>query len=42
MSIYKNIDMTVDVGISSLNVNWKPKSINRMLRFLRFMKFHLF
>ena len=34
--------MTVEVSLNDLNINWKPKSINKMLRFLRFMKFHLF
>ena len=42
VAVYKNIDMFVEVTINKLHVHWKPKSINRMLRFIRFMKFHVY
>ena len=38
--VYKNIDMTVKFICSgAMKANWKPKAINRLLRFLRFKNF---
>lgn len=37
--IYKNVDMTVKFACGALHANWKPKAINRLLRFLRFKNF---
>lgn len=41
--VYKNIDMTVKFTCSgTMKANWKPKAINRLLRFLRFKNFKRF
>ena len=37
--IYKNCDMTVKFTCSEVRANWKPKAINRLLRFLRYKNF---
>ena len=30
--------MDVDLKLGTINVNWHPKSINRLLKFFRFIK----
>lgn len=36
---YANEDMTVTMDLAPLIVNWQPLAMNRLVRFLRFMKF---
>jgi hypothetical protein len=36
---YSNEDMTVTMDLAPLIVNWQPLAMNRLVRFLRFMKF---
>ena len=41
-SIYKNVDMTVKFTCGAMDVNWRPKAVNRLLKFLRLNKFKRF
>jgi len=36
---YQGVEVNVDVSISRVHVNWQPASLNRMIRFFRFMKY---
>lgn len=36
---YANENMTVTMDLAPLIVNWQPLAMNRLVRFLRFMKF---
>ena len=35
---YSNIDMNVELALGEVQVNWHPKSMNRLLRFFRYIK----
>ena len=37
--LYKNEDSYVDIKMTEIKVNWKPKNFNRLLRFMRYMKY---
>ena len=37
--MYKNEDSHVEIKMTEIKVNWKPRSFNRLLRFMRYMKF---
>jgi len=41
-SVYKDVDMTVKFSCGAAQANWKPKAINRLLRFLRLKNFKRF
>ncbi len=35
---YRGVDMNVELYLGMLHVNWHPISINRLLRFFRYIK----
>ena len=35
---YSGVDMDVDLKFGIILVNWHPKTINRLIRFFRYMK----
>ena len=37
-SNYSGIDMQVDLKFGIILVNWHPKTLNRLIRFFRYMK----
>jgi hypothetical protein len=37
-SSYSGIDMQVDLKFGVILVNWHPKTLNRLIRFFRYMK----
>jgi hypothetical protein len=36
---YKNEDVAVNLNFGSIDLNWKPRTYNRFLRFVRYNKF---
>ena len=36
---YQNVEMDIDVKISQVHMNWNPIVLNRLLRFIRFIKY---
>lgn len=36
---YKNEDVAVKLNFGSIDLNWKPRTYNRFLRFARYIKF---
>ena len=36
---YKNKDMTLEINMGCIELNWRPRTFCRFLRFVRYLKF---